>query len=41
MFFEICIFVVIEKLVCDGGHFMGFYPVIQGDNYGPYQGVKL
>ena len=41
IFFDICLFVVIEKLVCDGGHFKGFSPVIQGDNYGPYQDVKL
>ena len=41
MFFEICLFVVIEKLVCDDGHSKRFSPVIQGDNYGPYQDVKL
>ena len=37
MFFEKCLFPVIEKLVCDGGRFYGFSPVIHGDNAGPHQ----
>ena len=37
MLFEKCLFLVIEKLVCDGGHFEGFSTVIQGDNAVPHQ----
>ena len=41
MFFESFLFLVIEKLVCGGGIFDGFAPVIQGDNAGPHQDSKL
>ena len=41
MFFDMYLYAFNEKLVCDGGHFKGFSPAIQGDNYGPYQDVKL
>ena len=41
MFFEKCLFLVIEKLVYDGGPFEGFLQVIQGDNNGPHQDKKL
>ena len=37
MLFETCLYLVIEKLVCDGHPFEGFDPVIQGDNSGPHQ----
>ena len=37
IFFETCLFPVIEKLVCGGSHFEGFAPVIQGDNASPHQ----
>ena len=40
-FFKKCLFPIIEKLVCDGGHFEGFAPVIQGENAVPHQDVKL
>ena len=32
---------VIDTLVCYGGTFKEFDPVIQGDNYGPHQDEKL
>ena len=41
MFSETCLFTVIEKLVCDGGLFEGFAPVIQVENAGTHQDEKL
>ena len=41
MFFEKCLYLVTEKLVCDGGPFEGFYTIFQGDNAGPHQDEKL
>ena len=41
MLFEECLFLVTEKLVCDGGTFEGFDTVIQGDNAGPHQDAKF
>ena len=35
MFFEKCLSLFIDKLVCDGGTFEGFDPVIQGDHAVP------
>ena len=39
--FEKCLFTVIDKLVCDGGPFEVFDPVIQNDNVVPHQDAKL
>ena len=41
MFFEKCLFPVIEKFVCDGGPFEGFSTVIYGDNDGAQKDAKL
>ena len=41
MFFEKCIFPVIDTLVCDGGPFEGFDPVIEGDNADPHHDARL
>ena len=41
MFFEKCLFLVIEKLVFGGCNFLGFDPVIQGDNDGTHQDAKF
>ena len=41
MFFENCLSPIIEKLLCDGGPFEKFAPVIQGNNAKLRQDVKL
>ena len=40
IFFENCLFLVIEKLVCGGDTFEGFAPVIPVYNDGPHQGEE-